>query len=339
MLRWLWSLARQPGPARPGSGARSPRLVVLRHHRVYADDARPIYRLGVSERVLRKQLSLLRTLGLGPVTVKEGLDWLASGRAGTRVAVSFDDGYADNVERALPLLQEVGGRATFYLTAGLIERRMAPWWDQLDYVLAISSVQQTRWETNGEGVELDLTSHDARQDSLSRLLPLFRLPPTVQGERLASLFSALQVTGRAPCELATWEAARALEAAGMEIGAHTLSHPFLDLLDAADQEDEIRGSIDLIEQRLKRRPVGLAYPGGCYDARSIQASRSAGLDYAVTTRAGDIHPEAPRFELRRRGMYEAACLGPGGRFSTRMVIAELDGAFDGLREARAGVAS
>jgi hypothetical protein len=78
----------------------------------------------------------------------------------------------------------------------------------------------------------------------------------------------------------------------------------------------------------------LAYPGGDYDMRSVSAARAAGLRYAVTTRAGDNAPDAMGFELRRRGLSEGACLGPGGRFSQRLAIAELDGAFDVLRASR-----
>ena len=121
-LRWMWSLAHR---TRAGG---SPRLVIVRHHRVYADGERPLYRLGVSERVLDAQLALLAARGLAPLTVSDGLAWLAQARSGRRVAMTFDDGYRDNVERAVPLLERHGARATFYLTAGLIEERRAPWW-------------------------------------------------------------------------------------------------------------------------------------------------------------------------------------------------------------------
>ena len=97
--------------------------------RVYGAGERPLYRLGVSEEVFAAQLDLLVQVGLAPVTVAEGLAFLESGAAGRRVAMSFDDGYADNVTRALPLLAARGARASFYLTAGWIERREPAWWD------------------------------------------------------------------------------------------------------------------------------------------------------------------------------------------------------------------
>lgn len=328
-LRWLMSLALPVN----GSGG-EPRLTILRHHRVFANGERPLYRLGVSERVLIEQVAMLRALGLGPVTVAEGLERLADGRPGHWVAFSFDDGYADNVQRALPILRRAGGRATFYLTAGLIDERRAPWWDVMAH--ALTTTQQTRlaWEVGGRRFDLPLGDERARRIALAQVLPSFRVDPAEQGRRLDSLRDALQVVSRAACELATWDEAAQLAEAGMEVGAHTLGHPYLDHLPAAAQAVEITGSVERIHARLGLRPQGFAFPGGAYDVASVEACRRAGLDYAVTTRAGDNRARAPRYELKRRGFDEGMCLGPGGRFSRRLAWAEIDGAFDRLRSAR-----
>jgi peptidoglycan/xylan/chitin deacetylase (PgdA/CDA1 family) len=120
----------------------------------------------------------------------------------------------------------------------------------------------------------------------------------------------------------------------MEVGAHTLTHPFLSTLSAAKQAVEIGGSFDLVARRLGMRPRGLAYPGGDHDAASIAAAHAAGAAWAVTTRAGENRAGAPMFELLRRGLSEGACLGPGGRFSVRLTQAELDGRFEWLRARR-----
>ena len=87
--------------------------------------------------------------------------------------------------------------------------------------------------------------------------------------------------------------------------------------------------------RLGVRPRGLAYPGGACDATTVNVAAATGLEYAVTTRAGIDVPGTPPFELRRRGLPEGACLGPSGRFSSRLAMAELGGAFDRLRRVEA----
>src|SRR5262245_16296332 len=328
-VRWLMSLThrhRDPGPG--------PRLTIIRHHRIYRDDERPLYRLGVRVSVFRSQLALLERLGLTPVTVQDGLARLAQGRTGHWVAMTFDDGYADNVELALPLLRAHGARATFYLTAGLMESRRAPWWDELAHQLETRKNTKLEWRTEGAWCDLELGGRGARARAMTALVPQLRVPPQEQQRRLASLANALGVGDAAPCQLATWDEARAFIGGGMEIGAHTLNHPFLGLLEADAQHAEIAGSVSLLSERLGVSVQGLAYPGGDYDQTSMSAARAAGLRYAVTTRTGDNTANAPSFELSRRGLSEGACLGPGGRFSQRLAVAELDGAFDTLRARR-----
>lgn len=332
-IRWLLALLRRRGALDRARGGSS-RLVIIRHHRVYAQGERPLNRLGVSAPVLRAQLELLERHGLTPVSVLEGWRHLAAGSPGHRVALSFDDGYADNLHLALPVLQATGARATFYLTAGLMERREAPWWDVVEHALEHARSASLRWTRGTGAVPIPLGGRVARVRALRTLLPDFRVEPALRATRLTALRAAAGVSESTPCALMTWSEAEALRDAGMEIGAHTLSHPHLSLLDPDQQSLEILGSVELIERRLGVRPEGLAYPGGDHDARTIQAARAAGLIYAVTTRAGDNLPGAPAFELRRRGFPEGACLGPGGRFSPQLAMAELDGAFDSLRAGR-----
>jgi peptidoglycan/xylan/chitin deacetylase (PgdA/CDA1 family) len=212
-----------------------------------------------------------------------------------------------------------------------MEERRAPWWDVLDHVLAHTT--RTRLDLAVDGVHIDapLTTRAERVAVLHRLLPALYVAPDVQSARLEALAQALDVRTAAPCALASWDEAARFGAAGMEVGAHTLTHPYLSRIDEAAQEREILGSRDLIERRLGIRARGIAYPGGDYDAVTLRVVERLGFDHAVTTRAGDNRPGAARHELKRRGLSEGACLGPGGRFSGRLTLAELGGAFDRIR--------
>lgn len=324
LARWLWSLAWRPGAE---SGAR---LVIVRHHRVYGDGPSPLYRIGVSAAVLERQLDMLAGAGLTPVTVTEGLEWLASARAGRRVAMTFDDGYADNVRAALPLLVARGARASFFLTAGLMEERRAPWWDVLAHALERTAVPRIEG-LDGLPEPLALVDRADRQRALGALLPLLRVAPERQHALLEALRERLAVRETPPCELATWEEASALVKAGMEVGAHTLTHPYLSTCDRERQRAEIAGSRARVAERLGVEPAGFAYPGGDHDAVSREEVERAGFGWAVATRRGDNLPGASRFELRRRGLSDGACLSPRGRFSRRLALAELHGAFDRMR--------
>jgi len=334
-LRWLLSLGV---PARGGRRG-PPRLTIVRHHRVYADGERPLYALGVSESVFAGQLEVCARAGLAPVTVTEGLARLDRGEPGHAIAFSFDDGYADNVTRALPLLRRFGGRGTFFLAAGLIEERRSPWWDELAFTLEHAASRIAHLTLAGRAHTLELGTHAGRAAALATLLPLLRVPPAEQRSRLDAIRAAACVVAPAPCELADWPLARHLSGEGMEVGAHTLTHPFLSLLAAGEQRREIAESAVLLRERLGTEVTGLAYPNGDHDGVTIEAARAAGLRYAVTTASGDCDAATPRWTLPRRPLTEGACTAPGGRFSARMTLAELTGAFDGLRGRPAGAAS
>lgn len=328
LVRWVLSLAA--GTKAPGA----PTLTIVRHHRVYADGARALYHLGVSESALAGQLAALARAKLTPVSVAEGLQRLEKGVVGHHVAFTFDDGYADNVTRALPVLERHGARATFYLTAGLMEERRAPWWDELAHALERATKPLATVEWGGTSVALDVRERAGRAAALRALLPLLRVVPAEQHARLAALRAALGVADRAACEFADWAQAKALVSAGMEVGAHTLNHPFLTLLSPDSQRREMADSAALVREKLGCGTPGIAYPNGDHDAATVSAARAAGFAYAVLTRSGDAVAATPRWALPRRPLTEGACTGPFG-FSARMTLAETRGAFDALRKGRA----
>jgi peptidoglycan/xylan/chitin deacetylase (PgdA/CDA1 family) len=124
----------------------------------------------------------------------------------------------------------------------------------------------------------------------------------------------------------TWAQAAEMAEQGIELGAHTLTHPSLPELDAAALEREIAGSRDLIEERTGRRPKTFCYPRGRFDARVKDAVRDAGFDLACTTMPGCVTPDTHPFSLRRTFIaYDD---------SLRDFEKKLDGSFDLLHAAR-----
>lgn len=84
----------------------------------------------------------------------------------------------------------------------------------------------------------------------------------------------------------TWENVKELAAAGMEIGAHTMTHPELPKLTAEAQHQEIVGSIETIQSKLNRQVVSFAYPYGLYNQTSLDILRGTNIFWAVTTNGG-----------------------------------------------------
>lgn len=180
------------------------------------------------------------------VTLRE----LAAGRATSavtrpRVAITFDDGYADNYEVAFPLLQKHQLPATFYLTVGYVDRDPA----------VFDRIRQLRRTTSDE------------------LTPL------------------------------TWENAREMAAGGMEIGAHTYSHPQLSAITRPNLVREIRDSRSIIQDRLGLPVASFAYPFGKYRRdftdRSVEVVREAGYSTAVSVCYRSIAPRDSELNLPR----------------------------------------
>jgi peptidoglycan/xylan/chitin deacetylase (PgdA/CDA1 family) len=208
-------------------------------------------------------------------------------------ALSFDDGYADNHDVALPLLRKHGLPCSFFIATGFLDGgRM--WNDTLIESVRLSALAtlDLRGLVDGRGEDLGqhvLGDDIARRAALGRLIERVKyLPP----ERRVTCVEA--IAGRAevqpPTDLMMSSAqVRALRAAGMQIGAHTVNHPILATLDAQRAADEIGRSRDALQALLGEKVGLFAYPNGKPGTDYLPdvhpaIVRELGFDAAVSTR-------------------------------------------------------
>ncbi|CAD5375216.1 Polysaccharide deacetylase [Rubrivivax sp. A210] len=221
------------------------------------------------------------------------------------LAITFDDGYADNHDVALPVLQAHGLCATFFIATGYLGGgRM--WNDTL--IEAVRRSGPAGLDVAGLGLHgashHDTGSAAARRSAIDALLPAIKyLPPAARQSAVDAI--AERVGAALPRDLMmTPDQVRALAAAGMQIGAHTVSHPILARVGDAEARAEMAASKAQLEDMLAQ-PVRLfAYPNGKpgadYSPRDVAIARSLGFDAAVSTMAGaarqgaDLH-QLPRF--------------------------------------------
>jgi peptidoglycan/xylan/chitin deacetylase (PgdA/CDA1 family) len=104
------------------------------------------------------------------------------------------------------------------------------------------------------------------------------------------------LAGRA---LLSWDEARRLVEAGVEIGAHTRSHPLLPDLPAQRLDEEVQGSLDDLQRELGPGAYTFAYPHGRFDVRTEAAVAAAGFAGACCSRGGVNDPYVPSLEMRR----------------------------------------
>jgi len=200
---------------------------------------------------------------------------LKAGTLPARAAcITFDDGYADNCHVAMPILQRHGLTATFFIATGFLDGgRM--WNDTI-----IETVRRRS----------DLSTMADKQAAITTLINQIKYLPTQ--ERVATTETLAQKAQvQLPTNLMMTSAdVKAMRRAGMQIGAHTVSHPILARLSRADAAKEIGDSKRFLEDLLGERIGLFAYPNGKpgedYSPESVDVVRSLGFDAAVSTRWG-----------------------------------------------------
>jgi peptidoglycan/xylan/chitin deacetylase (PgdA/CDA1 family) len=227
---------------------------------------------------------------------------LKAGRLPERaLAITFDDGYADNHDVALPILRKLGLHATFFVaTAYLDGGRMFN-----DSV--IESIRQARdaaldLEDLGLGVHA-LATLEERRAAIGRILPQVKYLALGQREAVAGAI-AERAGAQLPNNLMmSSEQVAAMHAAGMHIGGHTVNHPILAGIPLQSAREEIDGGRARLE-KIIAAPVRLfAYPNGrpLKDYRREHAAlvQELGFDAAVSSAWGSTRAGADLFQIPR----------------------------------------
>ena len=280
------------------------RLHVLCYHNVRGTWCFPSAG-GSGMKGLEQQLRALRRVA-NVVPLGEALARLADGRPLPRaaVALSFDDGYADNLELAAPLLERLSLPATFFLVPGLLSRTVSAWWETAGWAFT----ETTRAELSWEGRPLPVGSPDERARAQTVVAAaLKQRNRAAREEAVAELVELLAPSGRAPGPelFLDWEGARALVARGHALGSHSSYHAILSQESEEEQTDDLVQARRQLEEELDVPMPLLAYPNGTpadYNAATLRAVGRAGHSFAVTTVDGANRPSTPAYEIRRSFM-------------------------------------
>ncbi|MGI8596951.1 MAG: polysaccharide deacetylase family protein [Thermoleophilaceae bacterium] len=215
-------------------------------------------------------------------------------RLGRAVLITFDDGYRDNYEQALPILRGHGLKATFFIATGFIDRPRAPWWDEIAWMVRTSPRSGV---PAGPGLDRAVAFDEPeRERAVGSLLAAYKGLPD---ERTAEFLDHLaEATGSGRCDdreasdaWMSWDMVRELRAAGMWVGAHTVDHPVLARTSRARQQEEILGCRDRLEAEIGERPRYFSYPiglPGSFDAVTRELVREAGFELAFGFSGGYI---------------------------------------------------
>jgi peptidoglycan/xylan/chitin deacetylase (PgdA/CDA1 family) len=209
------------------------------------------------------------------------------------VAITFDDGYRDNFDLALPIFQRHGVPFTIFITSGMVRRTLSYWWRSLEELL----LRKQSLDAGFLGKRINLATRDAKLAAWIPLRNAYLSDQNGAREELTALFTR---EGISEAQLLDQEAlgeetVKALaQTPGVEIGGHTDSHPQLSRLTVDNAKAEIQGNKAYLESLIEREVRHFAYPFGRREdcgPREFAMVRELGFKTAVTTRSANLFPD------------------------------------------------
>jgi peptidoglycan/xylan/chitin deacetylase (PgdA/CDA1 family) len=277
---------------------------ILTFHRVRpARDAafQPSRNLEVTPAFLDEALTSLRAADVDLVGLDEMHRRLVAGDFSRRfVALTFDDGYRDNVEHALPILKRHDAPFAVYVASAFADGAGALWWLALEEAIAANASVVLAMD----GVErrFDCATDAAKSETYETVYWWLRERRSEEEIRAAvgdlARRYGIDMAGRCRAECLGWDELRALAAEPLAtVAAHTVSHPILRKLSADAARAEMAGGARAIRARLGAAPRHFAYPVGDQSAagpRDFRIAAELGFRTAVTTRPGVLFAEHAR---------------------------------------------
>ncbi len=285
---------------------------ILGYHRV-TDATRDHYGMCIGPQHFAEQMEVIRRLAR-PVSLLKLLQQLRNGSLEPRsIAITFDDGYADNFYQAKPILEEYEIPATVFICTGYAGREF--WWDELERLIMSSAAKRDLlqlWaQASAFGLQRTMVSHQKRgsQHLLTRgqlHQMLYRWMLAMDVEELGCAMKAVRswagpVSAAAPTDRAMnrAELLQLVNSGLIELGAHTHNHAMLPYLPLQRQAEEILKSRQELEDLLALPVAGFSYPNGRTTVDAKRVAREAGFVYGCTSLHNMVRPGCDVYELSR----------------------------------------
>ncbi|SFW29803.1 polysaccharide deacetylase family protein [Nitrosovibrio sp. Nv17] len=313
---WAASLARA-GLGLLSPGASRGRLTILIYHRVLSEPD-PLFPEENDVEAFDRQMGQV-TDCFNVIPLHEALRGLRKGKLPARAAcVTFDDGYADNAEIALPVLRKHGIPATFFVASGVLDGgRM--WNDTI--IELIRRAPGTTLDLTEAGLgQLEVGTDAQRRGAIDDVIGALKHLPFEQRRLRVEAIRALVAVSLPDNLMMTSDQVRHLHGAGMEIGGHTVNHPILaSMEDPAAAHAEIAHGKEVLESIIRARIRFFAYPNGKpgrdYLPQHVGMVRQIGFEAAVSTAHGAARMTSDPYQLPRFTPWDRHPL----RFGLRMV--------------------
>lgn len=325
------SASRVRGIVRRAVSRAGPSALVLTYHRVASLVSDPQL-LAVTPESFAAQISMLSER-FRVTSLAQLVSELASrSLEHNTVAITFDDGYADNLTHALPVLESHGTHATVFVSSGHLTQAREFWWDELERMILIPRLVPSEIVVEVEGARFAMTPGESpgddgdthvtdqwnvlqpdtswRHTAYRELCGLLRpLRAADREEALAQLRSCFGLDplvrpshrSLMPSEVATLDTSTCVE-----VGSHSVHHEVLALRNRSEQRQSIIGDRDVLGDLCGRKIRSFAYPYGersDYTGQTVRIVRDAGFEAACVNHPGLVKPwtdvlRIPRYVVR-----------------------------------------
>ena len=246
-----------------------------------------------------------------PIRLSELVKHLSDGSFPEKaIAVTFDDGYADNLYTAKPLLEKYEIPATVFICTGYMGKEF--WWDELERLVFSSQTnlrplhiqvggKKFEWQPTNLGSEVEQT---VLRYEYRRALYQFLLSLDVGDQNhamgLIRNWSKASFPGiSTPRAMNEEELLRLADGGLIDLGAHTRHHPMLPQLSYERQREEIHSSKTDLEALLGKKIMGFSYPNGRATNDAKHLVREMGFTYACTSLHDVVRRGSDLYELTR----------------------------------------
>jgi peptidoglycan/xylan/chitin deacetylase (PgdA/CDA1 family) len=315
MLRQLWRSIMSGG---------SNRALILMYHQVCEKKSDP-WDLAVHPENFAAQLYYLKK-HYNVVPVDELSEAVRRKKLSKKLlAISFDDGFADNYANAAPMLEWLKLPATFYIPTNAINTHEQFWWEELQSVVLQSEElpRKVALNVDGRNFHFQFTSDHLLRGKLTQEIKYWRANMPIPNERVRLYYDLWQylqplpytLQSKAISEIRNWSVLRPSKNENalmslkeiqslsnnplFSIGAHTVTHARLASQPVADQAFEIKESKRILERWIQKPVTGFAYPYGNYNHETKKILHDSGFAYAVSTEPRYVRAVEDRYELPR----------------------------------------
>jgi len=274
------------------------RIAILKYHSI--QDKPELYDDSIGLSIIqstdafKEQMRLLASR-FNPVTLDDVFQFLMGVKTIKKnaVAITFDDGYADNFEIAAPILDNYGLRATFYVTVGSIASPNPPWFLRLRH--AIWTTKKNKIVFPGSGNDFRIQN---RQDKLKLMRFVSKRCASLAENSLEStvkeIEQTLEVEAFAPKSeiMMTWNQIKKLHESGHIIGSHTMHHPNVAFLSKDDLKWQLMQSKHILEKEIGAPIRHFSYPNPAlspqFTDETTAAVKESGYKTAVLSANGSV---------------------------------------------------